>query len=126
MHSLLLLGTALLGAQAIPDLPGLPDLSGYQDVPTAAIIGGDSYSVKNNTALELVCSAKVGSSWGAWFPLRAGREWSGGDPFGDFLGGTMEFQCAPPVRQVRYRIASGKRYSLLGDADGEVGLFEIH
>jgi hypothetical protein len=89
-------------------------------IPSCAIPGG-TYIVINNTAGTMTCSVMApGTPWGPWLKLRRASNLR--VPRSADL---LYVQCRPPVRQVRFTLHPGMRYSLLPAPDGQVDLVEV-
>ena len=87
-----------------------------------ALPDGD-YFVKNNSNERLRCRYKIGDQrWRGSFLFRPGAEFK--------LAWRPDrqrvlFFCEPPARRVSYRLAQGRRHSLLRADDGAIDLREI-
>jgi hypothetical protein len=102
-------------------VPGLHASALAEGQPASAVLGGGMLSVRNNTRQPLTCAEKDSiGSWSRWFVIPAGGEWTDSWAFG-----RAEMQCRPPVRQVRYSLDPGKRYSFLPSARGGIELVDI-
>jgi len=109
--------TAALALILAGGLLATPAPGGSQALPD-----GD-YFVKNNSSERLRCRYKVGEGrWRSAFTFRPGAEFKlAWRPDRD----EVLFFCEPPARRVSYRLAPGKRLSLLRADDGAIELREI-
>ncbi|MFL6728732.1 MAG: hypothetical protein ACJ8E3_06005 [Sphingomicrobium sp.] len=79
------------------------------------------YLVINNTRVPLICTYRIaGGAVQSWSSIAPAANWV--RPAED---DAAAFQCRRPVRQVRYTIRPGKRYSLIRTDSGEVVLIEV-
>ena len=99
-----------------------PAARAQDDGPFASIVAVEEV-VKNNSATALTCRVSDdGSHWGRWFPLKPGGEYS------RVLGvteATVFFHCRAPLKNVRYALHPGRRYSVLNVGGGHLELREI-
>ncbi|MFL6728733.1 MAG: hypothetical protein ACJ8E3_06000 [Sphingomicrobium sp.] len=77
--------------------------------------------VINNTSLPLTCTYRMpGAAWQPWFQIAPAGNW-----LHSAAGAMADFQCRQPVRQVRYTVRPGTRYSLIRKISGQVVLIEV-
>src|SRR6478736_1999161 len=94
-----------------------PAARAQDEGPLADLVAVQEF-VKNNSATALTCRASDdGARWSRWFPLKPGAEYS---RWLGSTGATVFFHCRAPMKNVRYALHPGRRYSVLNTGGGRL------